>query len=52
MKRTAVSLNRDLKILSKYQLIKTYKEANPGHGVHKIVEPMYGNNKIEFKTEI
>jgi len=52
MKRTAVSLNRDLKVLSKYQLVKTYKEANPGHGVHKVVEPMYGNNKIEFKAEI
>ena len=52
MKRTAVSLNRDLKVLSKHQLVKTYKEANPGHGIHKVVEPMYGNNKIEFMAEI
>ena len=52
MKRTAGSLNRDLKLLSKYQLVKTYKEKNPGNGVHKVVEPMFGNNKIEFKAEV
>ncbi len=52
MKRTAVSLNKDLSLLSKYQLVKTYKETNPGHGVHKVVEPMFGNQKIEFRAEI
>jgi len=52
MERTPVSLNNDLKILSKYHLVHIYKESNPGHGVHKVIEPTYGNEKIEFKAEI
>ncbi|MCK4551237.1 MAG: transcriptional regulator [Candidatus Aenigmarchaeota archaeon] len=52
MHRTPVSLNNDLKILSKYQLVKIFKEPNPGHGVHKVIESTYGNEKIEFKAEI
>ncbi len=52
MNRTPVSLNNDLKILSKYHLVHIYKETNPGHGVHKVIEPTYGNEKIEFKAEI
>ena len=52
MHRTPVSLNNDLKILSKYQLIKIFKESNPGHGVHKVIESTFGNEKIEFKAEI
>ncbi|NOQ46364.1 MAG: transcriptional regulator [Desulfobulbaceae bacterium] len=52
MNRTPVSLNNDLKILSKYQLVNIFKETNPGHGVHKVIEPTFGNEKIEFKAEI
>ena len=52
MQRTPVSLNNDLKILSKYQLVKILKEPNPGHGVHKVIESTFGNEKIEFKAEI
>ncbi|MCK4378359.1 MAG: transcriptional regulator [Deltaproteobacteria bacterium] len=52
MNRTPVSLNNDLKILSKYQLIHVLKEKNPGHGLHKVIEPTFGNEKIEFKAEI
>jgi len=52
MKRTPVSLNRDLNLLSKYQLIRIYKETNPGHGVHKVIEPMFQNQKIEIRAEI
>ena len=52
MHRTPVSLNNDLKILSKYQLVKIFKEPNPGHGVHKVIESTYGNEKIEFLAEI
>ena len=52
MKRTPVSLNNDLKILLKYQLVNIYKESNPGHGIHKVIEPAYGNEKIEFRAEI
>jgi predicted transcriptional regulator len=52
MRRTPVSLNNDLKILSKYQLIRIVKESNAGHGVHKVIESTFGNEKIEFKAEI
>jgi predicted transcriptional regulator len=52
MDRTPVSLNNDLKILLKYHLVNIYKVSNPGHGVHKVIEPTYGNEKIEFKAEI
>ena len=52
MHRTPVSLNNDLKILSKYNLVKISKEPNPGHGVHKIIESTFGNEKIEFKADI
>ncbi len=52
MHRTPVSLNNDLKILSKYQLVKIFKEPNPGHGLHKVIEATFGNEKIQFKAEI
>ena len=52
MERAPVSLNNDLKILSKYQLVKIFKEPNPGHGVHKIIESTFGDEKIEFKAVI
>jgi predicted transcriptional regulator len=52
MNRTPVSLNNDLKILSKYQLVNIFKEANSGHGVHKVIEPTFGSEKIEFKAVI
>ncbi len=52
MHRTPISLNNDLKILAKFQLIRIYKEPNPGHGVHKVIESAYGNEKIEFRAEI
>ena len=52
MNRTPVSLNNDLKILSRYKLVRIFKEPNPGHGVHKVIESTFGNEKIEFKTVI
>jgi len=52
MNRTPVSLNNDLKILSKYQLIKILREPNPGHGMHKVIEPTFGDEEIEFKAVI
>ena len=52
MRRTPVSLNNDLKILSKYQLVKILREPNPGHGLHKVIEATFGSEKIEFKAII
>ena len=50
--RSPVSLNKDLNLLSKYQLIRIYKKPNPGHGVHKVIEPMFGNQKIQIRADI
>ncbi len=52
MQRTPVSLNNDLKILSKYQLVNIIREPNPGHGLHKVIESTFGSEKIEFKAVI
>jgi predicted transcriptional regulator len=52
MQRTPVSLNNDLKILLKCQLVKIYKEPNAGHGLHKVIESTFGEEKIEFRAEI
>lgn len=52
MHRTPVSLNNDLKILSRYQLVRIFKEPNLGHGVRKVIEFTFGNEKIEFRAVI
>ena len=52
MNRTPVSLNNDLKILSRYQLIRVFRQPNPGHGIHKVIEAAFGSEKIEFKAVI
>ncbi len=52
MNRAPVSLNNDLRILSRYQLVKVSREPNPGHGIHKVIEATFGNEKIEFKAVI
>jgi predicted transcriptional regulator len=50
LNRSPVSLNNDLKILSKYDLIRISTENK--HGVHKVIESSFGNEKIEFRVEI
>ena len=52
MGRSPVSLNNDLKILSKYDLVHVSKESNPGHGVNKVIESSLGDERIEFRVEI
>lgn len=52
LNRSPASLNNDLKILSKYDLIRVIKKINPGHGMHKVIESSLGNEKIEFRVEI
>lgn len=52
MKRSPVSLNNDLRILSKYDLVRITRETNPGHGIHKVIESGVGSEKIEFRVEI
>ena len=52
MQRSPASLNNDLKILSKYALVRISKETNPGHGVNKVIESSLGTEKVEFRVEI
>ena len=52
MNRSPASLNNDLKILSKYDLIRVSRESNPGHGVHKVIESVLGVETIEFRVDI
>ncbi len=47
--RSPSSLSRDLKLLSKYQLIRIIEEKT---SKRKIIEPIFGSRKLEFKFEI
>jgi len=40
LKRERSAVNRDVRILEIYGLVKTHYANNPGHGRNKIVEPM------------
>jgi predicted transcriptional regulator len=50
LKKSPSSLNQDLALLSKYQLIDIVKEPNAGHGIRKIIKPLYPDEQIEFKA--
>eukprot|EP01022_Parablepharisma_sp_SALTPOND_P032112 TRINITY_DN8292_c0_g3_i1.p2 TRINITY_DN8292_c0_g3~~TRINITY_DN8292_c0_g3_i1.p2 ORF type:complete len:124 (+),score=21.06 TRINITY_DN8292_c0_g3_i1:492-863(+) len=50
--KTPTSLNKDISILSKYQLVNVYKEINPGHGLKKIIEPTFLDEQIEFRATV
>ena len=52
LKKSPSSLNKDLELLSKYQLIDILKEPNAGHGIRKVIKPLYLNEQIEFRATI
>jgi predicted transcriptional regulator len=52
LKKSPSSLNKDLELLSKYQLINIFKEPNTGHGIRKVIQPLYTNEKLEFKATV
>ncbi len=52
LKKSPSSLNRDLELLSKYQLIDISKEINSGHGIKKVIRPLYLNQELEFRARI
>ena len=52
MKKSPSSLNQDLELLSKYQLIDISKEPNAGHGIRKVIKPLYSNEEIEFRATL
>jgi hypothetical protein len=47
-----MSLNRGISLLLKYNLFRIIMEKNPGHGLRKVIEPMFGTQKLEFKVEV
>lgn len=51
MGRSPSSLNTDLDILSKYQLVNIFKEPNPGHGTRKIIESTFDDERIQVIAE-
>jgi len=50
LKKSPSSLNKDLELLSKYQLIDIIKEPNAGHGIRKVIKPLYPDEEIEFRA--
>lgn len=50
LKKSPSSLNQDLDLLLKYQLIDISKEPNAGHGIRKVIKPLYANERIEFRA--
>jgi predicted transcriptional regulator len=52
LKKSPSSLNKDLALLSKYQLINVFKETNAGHGIRKVIKPLYANEQIEFRATV
>jgi len=52
LKKSPSSLNKDLELLSKYQLINILREPNAGHGVKKVIQPLYTNERLEFKATV
>ena len=52
LKKSPSSLNKDLELLSKYQLINILKEPNAGHGIKKVIQPLYHNEELEFKATV
>jgi predicted transcriptional regulator len=48
--KSPASLNKDLNLLEKYKLIEIAKEPNSGHGIRKVIIPLFENESIEFKA--
>jgi predicted transcriptional regulator len=40
LKRDRKAVSRDVKVLESFGLLKTREQANPGHGIMKVVEPL------------
>jgi len=52
LKKSPSSLNADLELLFRYQLIDILKEPNAGHGIRKVIKPLYANEQLEFKAMV
>ncbi len=52
LNKSPSSLNKDLELLVKYELINITKEVNSGHGVKKVIRPLYINEDLEFRAAV
>ncbi len=52
LKKSPSSLNKDLELLAKYELINISKEINSGHGVKKVIKPLYKDETLEFRAAV
>ncbi len=52
LKKSPSSLNKDLELLVKYELINISKEVNSGHGVKKVIRPLYADEELEFRAAV
>ena len=52
LKKSPSSLNQDLELLYRYQLVDILKEPNSGHGIRKVIKPLYLNEEIEFRATL
>ena len=52
LKKSPSSLNKDLALLEKYELINITKEINSGHGIKKVIKPLYINEELEFRAAV
>ncbi len=50
--KTPTSLNKDLELLYKIGLVDILKEPNAGHGIKKVIKPLYENEKLEFRAVV
>jgi predicted transcriptional regulator len=50
LNKSPASLNQDLELLEKYELIDISKEPNAGHGIRKTIKPLYSDQQIEFRA--
>jgi len=50
LQKSPSSLNKDLELLSTYQLINISKEVNAGHGMRKVIKPLFSDEEIEFRA--
>lgn len=52
LKKSPASLNKDLDFLFRYKLIDILKETNSGHGIKKVIKPLYVNEELEFRAVV
>jgi predicted transcriptional regulator len=52
LNKSPTSLNKDLELLYKVGLVDILKEPNTGHGIKKVIKPLYENEKLEFKAVV